>query len=126
VNTVKEQFALYQCSYISNCIKDRIDETWYAIGKIYLELKDLTLIMPSIMCIPHSSAECERVFSTVQKNVTSQRASLKMDTLEALLGMKSHPGHFLNEKRQLSSDTLDALKRAYYKSLLKTDLEETK
>ena len=92
-----EQFALYQSSDISSCQNLRMDETWSTIGDIKDEngiqiLKALSKVMLGILSIPHSCAHCERVFSTVRKNRTNQRASTGDDTLEALLVLKSQPG----------------------------------
>ena len=80
-------------------------------------LKHCEVVVLSILTIPHSSAHCERVFSTVRKNRTEQRSSLSDKTLEALLVMKSRPAeagtrHFSEEK------TLKGLKSAYYQSLV--------
>ena len=72
--------------------------------------------MLGILAIPHSSSHCERIFSTVRKNRTDQRASLSDDTLKALLILKSQPGHPTDGACQNSQDRLAALKGAYYQA----------
>ena len=80
MDTVTEQFSQYQSMDVSTCVKSRMDETWFAIGNIrdkdgIQPLKDLAAVMLEILTIPHSSSHCERIFSTVRKNRTDQRAS---------------------------------------------------
>ena len=121
VDTVTEQFSLYQSMDVTECIKPRLDETWSAIGHITDEdgshpLKELSFVMLGLLAIPHSSSHCERVFSTVRKNRTDQRASLADDTLEAMLVLKSQPGHPIDSARQHSEARLGELKHAYYKA----------
>jgi hypothetical protein len=73
--------------------------------------------MCGILCIPHSKAHCERVFSVVRKNRTDQMASLGEKTVESLLVLKLRPGHPCGASRQHSNKTLDKLKGAYYRQL---------
>lgn len=119
-----EQFVLYQShdmkSLLSEC--KRIDEKWTLIGQCRNEggslmFHDLAEFMLGILCIPHSSAHCERVFSVVRKNRTDQRASLGDGTLEALLVIKFQPGHPCDMNRKHDNETLDRLKSAYYNHL---------
>ena len=70
----------------------------------------LALVMLGVLAIPHSSSHCERVFSTVRKNRTDQRASLSDDTLEAMLVLKSQPGHATDDARQHSTARLEVLR----------------
>ena len=119
-DTLMEQFALYQTEDISSCIKARVDETWIKIGQIKDQtgnfvFKDLSTLMLNILTIPHSSAHCERVFSTVRKSKTDQRTSMLDRTLESLLVMKSRPGEA--GTRSYSDKTLRRLKSCYYQSL---------
>ena len=119
-DTLMEQFALYQTENVSSCIQKRIDETWRNIGQIKDEnrcfiFKDLSTFMLNILTIPHSSAHCEHVFSTVRKNKTDQRMSMLDKTLESLLVMKSRPGE--SGTRFYSDKTLKRLKSSYYQSL---------
>lgn len=123
-DNIFEQFVLYQSQNIQSLVEDckRIDEKWVAIGQVRNEggslmFHELAEFMLGILCIPHSSAHCERVFSVVRKNRTDQRASLGDTTLEALLVIKSRPGHPCDVSRKHSNETLDRLKSSYYKQL---------
>ena len=80
--------------------------------------KELSQLMLSILTIPHSSAHCERVFSTVRKKRTEQRSSLSDKTLEALFVMKSRPGEAGTRHYSEKKKTLKRLKSAYYQSLV--------
>jgi hypothetical protein len=135
-DSLLEQFTQYQITDVSSLIGtkdvkpktptpsligDRVDLTWRNISTQHPSLTGLSQVMRGIMTIPHSSSACERVFSTVRKNSTDQRASMLPETLEALLVVKAKPGHFLDDSRQYSDRELDQLKSAYYKSLQTTN-----
>ena len=49
---------------------------------------NLTALMKSLLCIPHSNASSERTFSMVRKIATESRTSLHNDTVCALLSCK--------------------------------------
>lgn len=53
------------------------------------QVRELFLVMRGILTVPNGSAYCERVFSCVRKNRTSQRSSLAESTMESLLALKS-------------------------------------
>lgn len=48
----------------------------------------LALVMQTLICLPHSNASCERVFSMLKKIVTDQRSLLKSETVNSLLRFK--------------------------------------
>ena len=124
-DTVIEQFAVYQSTDLKTALgeewlKSRMDEQWKQIGLLTDEngntlFHELSEVMLAVLTIPHSSAHCERVFSTVRKNRTDQRSSLSDDTLQTLLTLKSRAGNFL--EKEYSSQQLIKLKSAYYRSL---------
>ena len=123
VDTVMDQFSLYQSTDISECIKPRLDETWSAIGHITDEdgskpLKELPSMMVGLLVIAHSRALTlwEFLFLTVRKNRTDQAASLADETLEAMLVLKSQTGHPTDSARQLSESRLGVIKHAYYQA----------
>lgn len=123
-DVILEEFALYQSFDVKTEIAEckRIDEKWNAVGKIKNEagiflFVNLASVMCGILCIPYSSAHCERVFSVVRKNRTDQRASLGDKTVESLLVLKLRPGHPCDASRQHTDKTLDKLKGAYYRQL---------
>ena len=121
-DSIREQFTQYQITDASSCAQDRMDLTRNETGKQHSSLKGLSHVMMGTVTVPHSSAACERVFSTVGKNSTDQRASMLQDTVEALLVVKAKPGHCLDASRQHSESTLDRLKSAYSISLKKWHL----
>ena len=45
-------------------------------------------VMPALLCLPHSNADSERVFSMVRKIHTEARSSLAPDILTAFLQIK--------------------------------------
>ncbi|KAK0050591.1 hypothetical protein Bpfe_019928 [Biomphalaria pfeifferi] len=115
---LKLEFSLYQATDIQSCMKERLDSTWAAIGKINDNgrlFKNLAEVMLALLTIPHSSAHCERIFSLVRRNRTEFRSRLNNETIEALLICKSRPGDAIN--RVYSDSELEDLKSAYYKSL---------
>jgi hypothetical protein len=74
---VFEEFAMYQCAKEVKTDSQRIDKMWQEIGKVKDECGvkpywNISMVMRGILVIPHSSAHCERVFSTVRKNRTDQ------------------------------------------------------
>ena len=128
---VMEEFAIFQCDdELKVEDNERIDEVWAKVG----EMKDvsgdrpylnLLKVMRGILVIPHSSAHCERVFSTVRKNRTDQRASLGDKTLESLLVLKSNPASAQEMAGKLSEKKLQDLKSCYNQSLHCPDKEKT-
>lgn len=49
----------------------------------------LSRLMLSVLTLPHSNAECERVFSLVKKNRSQFRSSESNDTLESISVLKT-------------------------------------
>jgi hypothetical protein len=75
--------------------------------------------MKSILCIPHSNAACERVFSMVWKNHTNFRGSMKTSTLESMLVNKMNITSIGKPcyQQQFTEDFLKKAKSATYVSL---------
>jgi len=121
VDTITEQFSLYQCTDVRSCkSEDRIDLTWKNIGELADgQFKELSLVMRGILTIPHGSAHCERVFSCVRKNRTHQRSSLSDSTMESLLVLKSVPSDPIETVINLSDESLRKLRSCYSQSLKK-------
>lgn len=72
--------------------EDRIDRFWGLLGKD-MRFSELTRLMKALLCIPHSNASSERVFSMVRKIVTENRMLLDNSTVCALLSCKiNHTG----------------------------------
>ena len=64
--------------------EDRIDRFWGLVGKD-MRFSELSKLMKALLCIPHSNASSERVFSMVWKTVTENRMLLDKRTVCALL-----------------------------------------
>ena len=102
-------------------------QNWFSIAEMKHEdtdslmFEDLANVMLGLLTIPHSSAQCERVFSCVRKNRTPQRSSMSDQTMESLLVLKSRPVGILESVKALNDKDLKLLKGAYYQSLKKND-----
>jgi len=121
VSDVQFEFSQYQCTDISGCVEKDVgaDVIWGRINKLSEDGEDLFKVLPrvmaSILCIPHSSAHCERIFSVVRKNQTEFRSRLGHETLQALVVAKTRHGDALS--REYADKDLDDFKSAYYASL---------
>ena len=70
----------------------RIDRFWAIMGKD-ARFKNLSKLMKALLCIQHSNASSERVFSMVRKIVTEKRMRMDNSTLCSLLSCKlNFPG----------------------------------
>lgn len=67
--------------------EEEIDRFWGAMGKDG-RFANLASLMKALLCIPHSNASSERVFSMVRKIVTENRMRMDNSTLCALLSCK--------------------------------------
>ena len=77
----------------------RVDRFWALIGKDG-RFKNLAQLMMALLCIPHSNASSERVFSMVRKIVTENRTRRDNSTLCSLLSCKINdtgPAHMLHQ-----------------------------
>ena len=61
----------------------RIDRFWAIMGKD-ARFRNLSKLMKALLCIPHSNASSERVFSMVRKIVTENRMRMDNSTLCSL------------------------------------------
>jgi hypothetical protein len=103
-------------------VNDRIDLVWVAIGAMKDAtgepmFENLPRVMLGILTIPHSNAQCERIFSCVRANKTYVRNLLGTVTLDAIMVMKSTEGEA--HEKKYSTEKLQNLKSAYYNSLKK-------
>lgn len=70
-------------------VSRRIDEVWFDLFWMKDPVKGantflvLAKFMTAILIIPHSNADCERLFSMVRKNKTESRSSIALGTLSA-------------------------------------------
>ena len=95
VDVLEQQFNSYQVAQLPNTKSMQIDEAWHVIGNIKdvatgkLKFDVLSKVMKGILVIFHSNADCERIFSLVNKNKTEFRANLSTNTLGSLLTRKT-------------------------------------
>lgn len=94
--------------------EDQIDRFWGLVGKD-ARFIELAKLMKGLLCIPHSNASSERVFSMVRKIVTENRMALDNSTVSALLSCKiNHTG--LAHKYTTFQKVLKCAKSATYMS----------
>ncbi|XP_060125518.1 uncharacterized protein LOC118081198 [Zootoca vivipara] len=68
--------------------EEKIDRFWGLLGKD-VRFRELSRLMKALLCIPHSNASSERVFSMVREIVAEKRmALLDNSTVSALLACK--------------------------------------
>ena len=65
----------------------RIDRFWAMLGRDG-RFQNLVHLMKALLCVPHSNASSERVFSMVRKIVTENRTRMDNSTLNSLLSCK--------------------------------------
>ncbi|KAL6476210.1 hypothetical protein MHYP_G00147090 [Metynnis hypsauchen] len=90
--------------------EDKIDRFWGLVGKD-VRFSELPRLMKALLCIPHSNASSERVFSMVRKIVTENRMSLDNSTVCALLSCKinhSGPAHKYTPSKKVLKDAKSA------------------
>ncbi|XP_047210415.1 uncharacterized protein LOC124860864 [Girardinichthys multiradiatus] len=99
--------------------EDKTDRFWGLVGKD-VRFSELPRLMKALLCILHSTASSERVFSMVRKIVTENRMSLDNSTVCALLSCKinhSGPGHKYTPSKRVLKDA-KAATNLYNKSLV--------
>ncbi|KAH7953045.1 hypothetical protein HPB49_004008 [Dermacentor silvarum] len=97
IDELEVQFASLQAYNIPADIlnEPRCDMQWASLGALRsvdgsLRFHRISMVMLGILSIPHSNAEYERIFSTVNKTRTEIRSSISEKTLESLLMVKGH------------------------------------
>lgn len=120
-----DEFATLQAHKLPSDIlnKPRCDVQWAEVGNIRgvdgtLRFQRVSVVMLEILSIPHSNAECERIFSTVNKTRTEFRSSVTDTSLESLLMVKGHQSGTCFEQNY-TEKFLEQAKSATAKSLQK-------
>lgn len=93
LDDLQSQFCSLQVEEIPEFLitEERMDVKWSKLFDLYKDKYGLlSKFMLSILTIPHSNAECERIFSLVTKNLTQFRSTLSSQNLESLLTVKSN------------------------------------
>jgi hypothetical protein len=121
------QFNLYLSDKLPVAVEqaERCDVAWHQLGQVkspgtdILKYKDLSQVMLTILSIPHSNAESERIFSLVRKNQTVFRPNLAVPMLESLLVVKNNMNNEQCEcfRRKFSKEFLKKAKSATYQNL---------
>ena len=122
-DVLESQFLAYQLADIPTSVlqEDSADKQWAIMSKQkgpcgQLAYDKLSRVMLGILTIPHSNAECERVFSQVRKNKTDFRGSLSNELLSSMLVTKAHQkGPCYNTN--FNESFLKKAKSAAYKAL---------
>lgn len=90
------EFEIGQCAWQDTKVVDSVEEDgtvvchygavlWWHIGQMQqpetsvLRFRDLSKVVHTVLVIPHSNAEEERLFSMVHKSKTDSRSSLNID-----------------------------------------------
>lgn len=115
---MKEEFEDYSQEDIPSDFQDKpIDQQWFQLllqkdvfGKPKYER--LSHFMLGRCTIPHSNAECERLFSQVRKNKTDFQGSISNTMLSALLINKSHTSSSTCYNQKFTADFLQKAKAA--------------
>lgn len=126
MDALEKEFCCLQLEDLSVITEkhQRIDVQWGEVGKLrgadgVLKFPRLASVIQSILLIPHSNAECERIFSLVKKNRTEFRSLMSNETLESLLVLKTqNPKPCFQQK--FSEETLRNAKKATVTSLNST------
>ena len=96
LDSLQNEFNSYQVTVLpDSCMKaKRIDEAWHIISEIkdpvtgLAKFQLLSTVVKGILVIFHSNADCERIFSLVNKNKTEFRPNLSTKTLGSLITRK--------------------------------------
>lgn len=123
IDEVQKQFTTLQINDISAICAAEVSEDikWAQLASIrgvdgMAKYNRIARVMLSILSIPHSNAECERIFSLIKKNRTQFRSSMSNETLEAISILKCRQSGVCFEQNY-SPDFLKKAKKATASSL---------
>lgn len=126
MDILQSQFCAFQFEEVPEHIaqEERMDTKWALVGKMKnsdgsFKYDRLARVMLAILTIPHSNAECERLFSQVKKNRTQFRSSMSDQTLEKVVKVKSSQQGLCHEQN-FSEDFLKKAKSATFNLLNKS------
>ena len=99
---------------------NRVDSAWHLLGQEEdSPVPNLAAVMLAILVLPHSNAECERIFNSVQRNDTEFRPSMSHGLIESLSVTKV--ATLANKQAcyqtKFADDFLSDAKSATYKAL---------
>ncbi|XP_061838153.1 zinc finger protein 862-like isoform X1 [Nerophis lumbriciformis] len=88
LDSLREEVVEYQVLGREDLPREaRIDRFWAMLGRDG-RFQTLVHLMKALLCVPHSNASSERVFSMVRKIVTENRTRMDHSTLNSLLSCK--------------------------------------
>lgn len=126
LDELQSQFSVLQVEDIYSIVKadDSIVEKWVKVSCILdacgkRKFDRVFSVMQSILTLPHSNAECERVFSLVKKNRTQFRSQLSTKVLENMSLVKCKPSMAKCYEQNFSENFLKQAKHATTQSLKK-------
>lgn len=96
LDEIEQEFLQYQVEDIAESIvtSKRVDTAWNSISQIAdpatgkAKFANLSTVIKGILVIFHSNADCERIFSLLNKNKTDQRCNLSTKTVGSLMTRK--------------------------------------
>ena len=88
---LNQEFGCLHTHVVTFLSKSTIEQTWQQLFELQIEmaLKNIMHIAEICIVLPISSADVERVFSSFARTLTKERLSLKNDTIENLLIIRS-------------------------------------
>ena len=120
LDVLENQFLIYQIAQLPDLVQNEksTDKQWTSMVTEKNASGELCYdrLANGILTIPHTNAECERVFSQVRKNKTDFRGTVSNETLESVLITKARqttPCYM----REFDSDFLKRAKSATYRAL---------
>ena len=125
MDKLEMEFISYQTDVLPSSVTtcDRADTAWHLMAQVkdangQAKFAELSKVMLAVLCIFHSNADCERVFSLVTKNKTEFRPSMTTRTLNSLV-THSHKQfmvakHTVCYQQTYSKKTLQKVKSATY------------
>lgn len=121
-NELQKQFTTLQCEDL-DVEGVAVDALVGSVGKMNTvggvpKYDRIAKVLKAILTIPHSNAECERIFSCVKKNKTQFRSSMSTKTLENILIVKCQQEDKCYEEN-FSNSFLEKAKKATVNMLSK-------
>ncbi|CAM1311868.1 Uncharacterised protein at_DN1620 [Pycnogonum litorale] len=124
---LEDEFIQFQVDDLTDEILNstRIDEAWNHVSKLTSsatgkpKYPNLCKVAKTVLVFFHSNAECERVFSIVNKNKTEFRSSLSIKVLSSLITRKLVLSDVSCYQTEHDDDLLKKCKSATSKGLKK-------
>ena len=88
IQTINDEFERYRIDELPQKVVEasRMDIKWHLLSETY---PNLSKVMIGVLCVPHSNADSERVFS-VSRHIDTDFRNMDCKTLESLVIVKTH------------------------------------